>query len=158
MTNLESRLTQIRLARVWLWPCCIWWTIMGAGTMVHLAGHPTDAPHMHLSDESRGFMWITTGVLGLIILAWDRKQREMPTRLVAALLLMMPLMRAVSYTWAYIVSLGDKDDSASLKPWYLEGSPSGWYTCVPWWIISWAILSQAVDWRHLWRTVRGGRR
>lgn len=140
-------------ARLWLIPNCLLWVLIGAGTLVGYAGHPEDAPHLHIPQDIRGWAWILTGVFALYGLVSDHEVTERATRLAAALLLIMPLMRAVSYSWAWWVwFMGE--DGGHFAHWYQEGSPSAWYSCTPWWAISSAILSQAVNWRRVWRHVQ----
>ena len=137
-------------ARVWLIPSAVWWVLLGAGTIQGFAGRPEDAPHLHVPEVLRGWVWIGTGLLALVILLSDHKGDERRTRLAAALLLVMPIVRAVSYSWAWwVYAIGQ--DGGHFARWYQEGSSSAWYSCVPWWVISWAILSQAVNWPRTFR-------
>ena len=87
-----------------------------------------------------------------------RRRRRKPTWLVvlSALLLIMPLVRALSYSLAGVYAITDLDGDGGL-----DGSPDAYYTCLPWWAISLAILTQAVNWRRIGRCivarVRGSR-
>ena len=86
----------------------------------------------------------------------DRHRSEHGTRVAAALLLIMPLVRALSYSLAGVYAITDLDGDGGL-----DGSPDAYYTCLPWWAISLAILTQAVNWRRIGRCivarVRGSR-
>lgn len=144
---------RILRSRLWLIPSALWWIVLGAGTLQGLAGRPDDAPHLHLSETLRGWVWIATGLAAFIILVADREKREDPTRYAASLLVVMPTVRALSYSWAWwVYALGN--DGGNIAPWYSEGSPVAWYTCVVWWALTWAILSQAVNWRRVCRGAR----
>lgn len=159
MTRSErAAVTRDRIlrARLWLLPCALFWIPMGIGTMHSLAGKPRDAPHLLLSQDLRGWAWIVTGLAALVVLVSDRHRSEHGTRVAAALLLIMPLVRALSYSLAGVYAITDLDGNGGL-----DGSPDAYYTCLPWWSISLAILTQAVNWRHIGRCivarVRGSR-
>lgn len=159
MTRVEhAAITRDRIlrARLWLIPCALIWIPMGIGTMNGLAGKPRDAPHLLIPQDIRGWVWIVTGLAALVVLVADRHRSEHGTRVAAALLLIMPLARALSYSLAGVYVIVDLDGNGGLN-----GSPGAYYTCLPWWIISLAILTQAVDWRHIGRCivarVRGSR-
>ena len=159
MTRTEhAAVTRGRIlrARLWLIPCALIWIPMGIGTMNGLAGKPRDAPHLLIPQDIRGWVWIVTGLAALVVLVADRHRSEHGTRVAAALLLTMPLVRALSYSLAGVYAIVDLDGNGGLN-----GSPSAYYTCLPWWTISLAILTQAVDWRHIGRCivarVRGSR-
>lgn len=159
MTRIEhAAVTRDRIlrARLWLIPCALIWIPMGIGTMNGLAGKPRDAPHLLIPQDIRGWVWIVTGLAALVVLVADRRRSERGTRVAAALLLIMPLVRALSYSLAGVYAITDLDGDGGL-----DGSPSAYYTCLPWWIISLAILTQAVNWRHIGRCiiarVRGSR-
>lgn len=159
MTRTEhAAVTRDRIlrARLWLIPCALFWIPMGIGTMHGLAGKPRDAPHLLLSQDLRGWAWIVTGLAALVVLVADRHRSEHGTRVAAALLLIMPLVRALSYSLAGAYAIVDLDGNGGLN-----GSPDAYYTCLPWWSISLAILTQAVNWRHIGRCivarVRGSR-
>ena len=147
---------RILRARLWLIPCALIWIPMGIGTMNGLAGKPRDAPHLLIPQDIRGWVWIVTGLAALVVLVADRHHSEHGTRVAAALLLIMPLMRALSYSLAGVYAITDLDGDGGL-----DGSPYAYYTCLPWWIISLAILTQAVNWRRIGRCiiarVRGAR-
>ena len=147
---------RILRARLWLIPCALIWIPMGIGTMNGLAGKPRDAPHLLIPQDIRGWVWIVTGLAALVVLVADRHRSEHGTRVAAALLLIMPLVRALSYSIAGVYAIVDLDGNGGLN-----GSPSAYYTCLPWWTISLAILTQAVNWRHIGRCiiarVRGSR-
>ena len=159
MTRTEHAVVtrdRILRARLWLIPCALIWIPMGIGTMNGLAGKPRDAPHLLIPQDIRGWVWIVTGLAALVVLVADRHRSEHGTRVAAALLLTMPLVRALSYSLAGVYAIVDLDGNGGLN-----GSPSAYYTCLPWWTISLAILTQAVDWRHIGRCivarVRGSR-
>ena len=159
MTRTEHAVVtrdRILRARLWLIPCALIWIPMGIGTMHGLAGKPRDAPRLLIPQDIRGWVWIVTGLAALVVLVADRHRSEHGTRVAAALLLTMPLVRALSYSLAGVYAIVDLDGNGGLN-----GSPSAYYTCLPWWTISLAILTQAVDWRHIGRCivarVRGSR-
>ena len=159
MTRIEhAAVTRDRIlrARLWLIPCALIWIPMGIGTMNGLAGKPRDAPHLLIPQDLRGWVWIVTGLAALVVLVADRHRSERGTRVAAALLLIMPLVRALSYSLAGVYAITDLDGDGGL-----DGSPDAYYTCLPWWIISLAILTQAVNWRRIGRCivarVRGSR-
>ena len=159
MTRIEhAAVTRDRIlrARLWLLPCALIWIPMGIGTMNGLAGKPRDAPHLLIPQDLRGWALIVTGVVALVVLVADRHRSERGTRVAAALLLIMPLVRALSYSIAGVYAIVDLDGNGGL-----DGSPGAYYTCLPWWTISLAILTQAVNWRHIGRCiiarVRGSR-
>jgi len=139
---------RILRARLWLIPCALIWIPMGIGTMHGLAGKPRDAPHLLIPQDIRGWAWIVTGLAALVVLVADRRRSERGTRVAAALLLIMPLVRALSYSLAGVYAITDLDGNGGLN-----GSPSAYYTCLPWWTISLAILTQAVNWRHIGRCI-----
>jgi len=139
---------RILRARLWLIPCALIWIPMGIGTMNGLAGKPRDAPHLLIPQDIRGWVWIVTGLAALVVLVADRHRSEHGTRVAAALLLTMPLVRALSYSLAGVYAIVDLDGNGGLN-----GSPSAYYTCLPWWTISLAILTQAVNWRHIGRCI-----
>lgn len=145
---------RVQRARLWMFPACIWWVLFGIGTINRLAGHPEDAPHLHASDQFRGYLWIITGVVAFLILCFDKVRDERATLAAASLLIVMPMLRAVSYTWAYWVSYSGNDNPLGVGPPWLEGDPNAYYTCLPWWVISWAIISQVIDWRGILRKLR----
>lgn len=160
MTRTEhAAVTRDRIlrARLWLIPCALIWIPMGIGTMNGLAGKPRDAPHLLIPQDLRGWAWIVTGLAALVVLVADRHRSERGTRVAAALLLIMPLVRALSYSIAGLYAIVDLDGDGE----GLSGSPYAYYTCLPWWIISLAILTQAVNWRRIGRCivarVRGSR-
>lgn len=142
--------------RLWLIPCAILWVPLGIGTMNGLAGRPDDAPHLLVPGELRGWAWIITGLLALVILLRDKKMTEKATRTAAAILLVMPAIRAASYSVAGLWALVDLDGGGGL-----QGSPQAYYTSAPWILLAWAPISQAIDWprviRHH-RRKRGTRR
>lgn len=151
MTRIEhAAVTRDRIlrARLWLIPCALIWIPMGIGTMNGLAGKPRDAPHLLIPQDIRGWVWIVTGLAALVVLVADRHRSEHATRVAAALLLIMPLVRALSYSIAGVYAIVDLDGNGGLN-----GSPSAYYTCLPWWTISLAILTQAVNWRHIGRCI-----
>ena len=151
MTRTErAAVTRDRIlrARLWLIPCALIWIPMGIGTMHGLAGKPRDAPHLLIPQDLRGWAWIVTGVVALVVLVADRHRSERGTRVAAALLLIMPLVQALSYSLAGVYAIVDLDGNGGLN-----GSPSAYYTCLPWWTISLAILTQAVNWRHIGRCI-----
>ena len=151
MTRTEhAAVTRDRIlrARLWLIPCALIWIPMGIGTMNGLAGKPRDAPHLLIPQDLRGWVWIVTGLAALVVLVADRHRSERGTRVAAALLLIMPLVRALSYSIAGVYAIVDLDGNGGLN-----GSPSAYYTCLPWWTISLAILTQAVTWRHIGRCI-----
>lgn len=151
MTRTErAAVTRDRIlrARLWLIPCALIWIPMGIGTMNGLAGKPRDAPHLLIPQDIRGWVWIVTGLAALVVLVADRHRSEHGTRVAAALLLTMPLVRALSYSLAGVYAIVDLDGNGGLN-----GSPSAYYTCLPWWTISLAILTQAVNWRHIGRCI-----
>lgn len=151
MTRVErAAVTRDRIlrARLWLLPCALIWIPMGIGTMHGLAGKPRDAPHLLLPQDLRGWVWIVTGLAALVVLVADRHRSERGTRVAAALLLIMPLVRALSYSLAGVYAITDLDGDGGL-----DGSPDAYYTCLPWWIISLAILTQAVNWRRIGRCI-----
>ena len=151
MTRIEhAAVTRDRIlrARLWLIPCALIWIPMGIGTMNGLAGKPRDAPHLLIPQDIRGWVWIVTGLAALAALVADRHRSEHGTRVAAALLLIMPLVRALSYSIAGVYAIVDLDGNGGL-----DGSPSAYYTCLPWWTISLAILTQAVNWRHIGRCI-----
>mgnify|MGYP006948742887 FL=1 len=159
MTRTEhAAVTRDRIlrARLWLLPCALIWIPMGIGTMNGLAGKPRDAPHLLIPQDLRGWVWIVTGLAALVVLVADRHHSERGTRVAAALLLIMPLVRALSYSLAGVYAITDLDGDGGL-----DGSPDAYYTCLPWWAISLAILTQAVNWRRIGRCivarVRGSR-
>lgn len=159
MTRTEhAAVTRDRIlrARLWLIPCALIWIPMGIGTMNGLAGKPRDAPHLLIPQDIRGWVCIVTGLAALVVLLADRHRSERGTRVAAALLLIMPLVRALSYSLAGVYAITDLDGDGGLS-----GSPDAYYTCLPWWIISLAILTQAVNWRRIGRCiiarVRGSR-
>ena len=159
MTRTEhAAVTRDRIlrARLWLIPCALIWIPMGIGTMNGLAGKPRDAPHLLIPQDLRGWVWIVTGLAALVVLVADRHRSERGTRVAAALLLIMPLVRALSYSLAGVYAITDLDGDGGL-----DGSPDAYYTCLPWWSISLAILTQAVNWRRIGRCivarVRGSR-
>ena len=159
MTRVEhAAVTRDRIlrARLWLIPCALFWIPMGIGTMHGLAGKPRDAPHLLIPQDLRGWAWIVTGVVALVVLVADRHRSERGTRVAAALLLIMPLVQALSYSLAGVYAITDLDGDGGL-----DGSPDAYYTCLSWWTISLAILTQAVNWRHIGRCivarVRGSR-
>ena len=160
MTRTErAAVTRDRIlrARLWLIPCALLWIPVGIGTMNGLAGKPRDAPHLLLSQDLRGWVCIVTGLAALVVLVADRNRSERGTRVAAALLLIMPLVRALSYSLAGVYAIVDLDGDGE----GLTGSPDAYYTCLPWWTISLAILTQAVNWRRIGRCivarVRGSR-
>ena len=160
MTRTEhAAVTRDRIlrARLWLIPCALIWIPMGIGTMNGLAGKPRDAPHLLIPQDIRGWVCIATGLAALVVLVADRHRSERGTRVAAALLLIMPLVRALSYSLAGVYAIVDLDGDGE----GLTGSPDAYYTCLPWWTISLAILTQAVNWRHIGRCiiarVRGSR-
>lgn len=151
MTRIEhAAVTRDRIlrARLWLIPCALIWIPMGIGTMHGLAGKPRDAPHLLIPQDIRGWAWIVTGLAALVVLVADRHRSEHGTRAAAALLLIMPLVRALSYSLAGVCAITDLDGDGGL-----DGSPDAYYTCLPWWIISLAILTQAVNWRRIGRCI-----
>ena len=152
---IGDRLTRARRTlAVW----AVLWVLLGAGTITGLAGTPADAPHLHLSETVRGWaLWILPGVIAAGIL-WRTHSRptEGATRAAAALLLAGPLVRATSYLTAWLIWLLGEDNLGA-GPWYSEGSPAGWYTCTPWWVISAAILTQAWTPRRVIRRKAGHR-
>ena len=151
MTRTEhAAVTRDRIlrARLWLIPCALIWIPMGIGTMNGLAGKPRDAPHLLIPQDIRGWVWIVTGLAALVVLVADRHRSERGTRVAAALLLIMPLVRALSYSLAGVYAIVDLDGDGGL-----DGSPSAYYTCLPWWTISLAILTQAVNWRRIGRCI-----
>ena len=151
MTRVEhAAVTRDRIlrARLWLIPCALIWIPMGIGTMNGLAGKPRDAPHLLIPQDLRGWVWIVTGLAALVVLVADRHRSERGTRVAAALLLIMPLVQALSYSLAGVYAIVDLDGNGGLN-----GSPSAYYTCLPWWTISLAILTQAVTWRHIGRCI-----
>ena len=151
MTRTErAAVTRDRIlrARLWLIPCALIWIPMGIGTMNGLAGKPRDAPHLLIPQDLRGWACIATGLAALVVLVADRHRSEHGTRVAAALLLTMPLVRALSYSLAGVYAIVDLDGNVGLN-----GSPSAYYTCLPWWTISLAILTQAVNWRHIGRCI-----
>lgn len=151
MTRTEHAVVtrdRILRARLWLIPCALIWIPMGIGTMNGLAGKPRDAPHLLIPQDIRGWVWIVTGLAALVVLVADRHRSEHGTRVAAALLLTMPLVRALSYSLAGVYAIVDLDGNGGLN-----GSPSAYYTCLPWWTISLAILTQAVNWRHIGRCI-----
>ena len=151
MTRTErAAVTRDRIlrARLWLIPCALIWIPMGIGTMNGLAGKQRDAPHLLIPQDIRGWVWIVTGLAALVVLVADRHRSEHGTRVAAALLLTMPLVRALSYSLAGVYAIVDLDGNGGLN-----GSPSAYYTCLPWWTISLAILTQAVNWRHIGRCI-----
>lgn len=159
MTRTEhAAVTRDRIlrARLWLLPCALIWIPMGIGTMNGLAGKPRDAPHLLIPQDIRGWVWIVTGLAALVVLVADRHRSERGTRVAAAVLLIMPLVRALSYSLAGVYAVVDLDGDGGLN-----GSPDAYYTCLPWWTISLAILTQAVNWRLIGRCivarVRGSR-
>lgn len=159
MTRVErAAVTRDRIlrARLWLLPCALLWIPVGIGTMHGLAGKPRDAPHLLIPQDLRGWAWIVTGLAALVVLVADRRRSERGTRVAAALLLVMPLVRALSYSLAGVYAITDLDGDGGL-----DGSPDAYYTCLPWWSISLAILTQAVNWRRIGRCivarVRGSR-
>lgn len=152
MTRVEHEAVsrdRILRARLWLIPCALIWIPMGIGTMNGLAGKPTDAPHLLIPQDIRGWAWIITGVVALVVLVADHRHREAPTRIAAAVLLFMPLVRALSYSIAGVYAIVDLDGDGE----GLTGSPDAYYTCLPWWVISLAILTQAINWRSIGRGV-----
>jgi len=160
MTRTEhAAVTRDRIlrARLWLLPCALFWIPMGIGTMHGLAGKPRDAPHLLIPQDIRGWACIATGLAALVVLVADRHRSERGTRVAAALLLIMPLVRALSYSLAGVYAIVDLDGDGE----GLTGSPDAYYTCLPWWSISLAILTQAVNWRRIGRCivarVRGSR-
>ena len=151
MTRTEhAAVTRDRIlrARLWLLPCALIWIPMGIGTMNGLAGKPRDAPHLLIPQDLRGWVWIVTGLAALVVLVADRHHSERGTRVAAALLLIMPLVRALSYSIAGVYAITDLDGDGGLN-----GSPDAYYTCLPWWTISLAILTQAVNWRRIGRCI-----
>ena len=151
MTRTEhAAVTRDRIlrARLWLIPCALIWIPMGIGTMNGLAGKPRDAPHLLIPQDLRGWVWIVTGLAALVVLVADRHHSERGTRVAAALLLIMPLVRALSYSLAGVYAITDLDGDGGL-----DGSPDAYYTCLPWWAISLAILTQAVNWRRIGRCI-----
>ena len=151
MTRTEhAAVTRDRIlrARLWLLPCALIWIPMGIGTMNGLAGKPRDAPHLLIPQDLRGWVWIVTGLAALVVLVADRHRSERGTRVAAALLLIMPLVRALSYSLAGVYAITDLDGDGGL-----DGSPDAYYTCLPWWAISLAILTQAVNWRRIGRCI-----
>ena len=151
MTRTEhAAVTRDRIlrARLWLIPCALIWIPMGIGTMNGLAGKPRDAPHLLIPQDLRGWVCIATGLAALVVLVADRHHSERGTRVAAALLLIMPLVRALSYSLAGVYAITDLDGDGGLN-----GSPSAYYTCLPWWAISLAILTQAVNWRRIGRCI-----
>lgn len=151
MTRTEhAAVTRDRIlrARLWLIPCALIWIPMGIGTMNGLAGKPRDAPHLLIPQDIRGWVCIVTGLAALVVLLADRHRSERGTRVAAALLLIMPLVRALSYSLAGVYAITDLDGDGGLS-----GSPDAYYTCLPWWIISLAILTQAVNWRRIGRCI-----
>ena len=151
MTRTEHAVVtrdRILRARLWLIPCALLWIPAGIGTMHGLAGKPRDAPHLLIPQDLRGWVWIVTGLAALVVLVADRHRSERGTRVAAALLLIMPLVRALSYSLAGVYAIVDLDGNGGLN-----GSPSAYYTCLPWWTISLAILTQAVNWRHIGRCI-----
>ena len=151
MTRTEhAAVTRDRIlrARLWLLPCALIWIPMGIGTMNGLAGKPRDAPHLLIPQDLRGWVWIVTGLAALVVLVADRHHSERGTRVAAALLLIMPLVRALSYSLAGVYAITDLDGDGGL-----DGSPDAYYTCLPWWTISLAILTQAVNWRRIGRCI-----
>ena len=151
MTRTEhAAVTRDRIlrARLWLLPCALIWIPMGIGTMNGLAGKPRDAPHLLIPQDLRGWVWIVTGLAALVVLVADRHHSERGTRVAAALLLIMPLVRALSYSLAGVYAITDLDGDGGL-----DGSPDAYYTCLPWWAISLAILTQAVNWRRIGRCI-----
>lgn len=139
---------RILRARLWLIPCALIWIPMGIGTMNGLAGKPRDAPHLLIPQDLRGWVWIVTGLAALVVLVADRHRSERGTRVAAALLLIMPLVRALSYSIAGVYAIADLDGDGGL-----DGSPHAYYTCLPWWTISLAILTQAVNWHRIGRCI-----
>lgn len=151
MTRTEhAAVTRDRIlrARLWLIPCALIWIPMGIGTMNGLAGKPRDAPHLLIPQDIRGWVWIVTGLAALVVLVADRHRSERGTRVAAALLLIMPIVRALSYSIAGVYAITDLDGDGGL-----DGSPDAYYTCLPWWIISLAILTQTVNWRRIGRCI-----
>jgi len=151
MTRTEhAAVTRDRIlrARLWLLPCALIWIPMGIGTMNGLAGKPRDAPHLLIPQDLRGWVWIVTGLAALVVLVADRHRSEHGTRVAAALLLIMPLVRALSYSLAGVYAITDLDGDGGL-----DGSPDAYCTCLPWWTISLAILTQAVNWRRIGRCI-----
>lgn len=151
MTRTEhAAVTRDRIlrARLWLLPCALIWVPMGIGTMNGLAGKPRDAPHLLIPQDLRGWVWIVTGLAALVVLVADRHHSERGTRVAAALLLIMPLVRALSYSLAGVYAITDLDGDGGLG-----GSPDAYYTCLPWWSLSLAILTQAVNWRRIGRCI-----
>ena len=151
MTRTEhAAVTRDRIlrARLWLLPCALIWIPMGIGTMNGLAGKPRDAPHLLIPQDLRGWVWIVTGLAALVVLVADRHRSERGTRVAAAVLLIMPLVRALSYSIAGVYAITDLDGDGGLN-----GSPDAYYTCLPWWTISLAILTQAVNWRRIGRCI-----
>lgn len=160
MTRTEhAAVTRDRIlrARLWLIPCALIWIPMGIGTMNGLAGKPRDAPHLLIPQDLRGWACIVTGLAALVVLVADRHRSERGTRVAVALLLIMPLVRALSYSLAGLYAIVDLDGDGE----GLTGSPDAYYTCLPWWTISLAILTQAVNWHRIGRCiiarVRGSR-
>lgn len=150
MTRTEhAAVTRDRIlrARLWLIPCALIWIPMGIGTMNGLAGKPRDAPHLLIPQDLRGWAWIVTGLAALVVLVADRERTECATRVAAALLLIMPLVRAVSYSIAGVYSIVDLDGVGV----GLDGSRDAYYTADPWWALSLAILTQAINWRRIGR-------
>ena len=139
----DDRIARARRTLI-LWS--ILWVPMGAGTIAGFAGRPDDAPHLHLSETARGCLWIVTGLAALAVLMLGDRRSETHTRAAAGLLVLMPSVRAISYAWAWGISLGGAD-GLGVGQWWQEGSPSGWYTCLPWVILVAGIVSQATDTR-----------
>lgn len=93
------------------------WILMGVGVLTG-QHHPqgTDLWHLTIPETIRGWLWIISGLSALIGARCYRL-----SNIALFLLMLMPMARATSFLWAWIVSV---------IPGPPAGMPGGWFSAV----------------------------
>lgn len=101
---------------------------VGIGTVQGYSGKPNDAPHLLVSGEYRGSAWIFFA-LAAVLLAFRRRRKSDAVAIV--LLSVMPVVRLISYSLSWFLSLDIVGDYLQNTP-GLQGSPAAGYGTTSW--------------------------
>lgn len=141
--SLSSFRTAIYKAALWLGPrgsaillCAVIWIQVGVGTIQGYSGKPSDAPHLLLSGDIRGVLWITFAVIAVFLAcsaAHPRHagRRKPLYRYALVSLAVMPVVRLISYGLSWVLSLDVVGDILNDSPGF-QGSQAAAYGTTSW--------------------------